>query len=78
MKFDESYQCLDCNINVTADDFDSIDDELNPSTPRCPDCQESHRINGSSCTLCDSPAMREVELGCLCESCFEDYADGYS
>lgn len=72
----EVFTCKGCGCDVTEDDFDSVDDELNPNNPRCPDCQSAHRIARSECD-CGEPAVFEVESGFLCEDCHEHYVSAY-
>lgn len=71
-----AFECVDCGCTTSEDDFESVDDELDPQCPRCPDCQSSHRISLATCD-CGEPASYEVESGFLCNDCHEHYVSGY-
>lgn len=74
---DESYDCRNCQEGFLASGFDLVDDELNPRHPLCPACQVAARLESAECEQCGEPATHEVELGPLCDNCFEHYVDGY-
>lgn len=74
---EESCICCGCGESFFASDFDSVDDEFNPSQPMCPPCQAAARLENAECEQCGAPATHEVELGPLCDDCFEHYVDGY-
>lgn len=74
---EDSYTCRSCQEQFFASDFDSVDDELNANRPMCPPCQEAARLEYAECEQCGEPATHEVELGPLCDNCFEHYTDGY-
>lgn len=76
---DNELFCEGCQEHFDVSDFDDVDDEFDPSNPLCPDCKRAKRIGGAICVSCDErPAAHEVELGPLCEDCFDNYADGYA
>lgn len=71
--------CSECKEDFDTSAFDYVDDEFDPEDPMCPDCKREKRIAGATCENGDGrPAAHEVEMGLLCEDCFEHYADGYS
>jgi hypothetical protein len=72
----EVFSCKDCGCDVTEDDFESVDDELNPQNPRCPACQSAQRVARNECD-CGEAAAYEVESGFLCEDCHDHYVSGY-
>lgn len=72
------YVCLGCGCETSADDFDGVDDEFDPSHPMCPDCQAEQRLRGETCEHCDEPAEYETELGPLCSEHHSEYVDGYT
>lgn len=72
----EMFECIDCGCTTSEADFESVDDELDRQYPRCPPCQSANRIAHSECD-CGEPASYEVELGFLCEDCYEHYVSGY-
>jgi len=69
----EDFFCPCCEEAFSVSVFDDVDDEFDPTNPRCPDCKREQRIAGSECE-CGQPAAHEVESGMLCDDCFEDYA----
>lgn len=72
----EEFVCLDCGCTTSEADFESVDDELNKQSPRCPGCQSWHRISRATCE-CGDPATYEVESGFVCDDCYEHYVNGY-
>lgn len=72
----EEHTCLGCGCAVSEDDFEFVDDELNPDNPHCPDCQSAKRIARNECD-CGEPAVYEVDSGFLCEDCHDHYVSGY-
>jgi hypothetical protein len=72
----EDFECLDCGCITSEADFESVDDELNRQSPRCPSCQSAHRISREECE-CGEPATHEVESGFVCDDCHEHYVSGY-
>ncbi|SLY49235.1 Uncharacterised protein [Klebsiella quasivariicola] len=73
---EQEFKCLSCGCSTSEADFESVDDEFNPQHPRCPDCQRWHRISRETCD-CGQPAAHEVELGFVCDECYEHYVSGY-
>ena len=72
----EEFECLDCGCITSEADFESVDDELNRQSPRCPSCQSERRISREECD-CGEPATHEVESGFLCDDCHDHYVSGY-
>lgn len=73
----DEFVCQGCGCTTSEADFDSIDDELTPNHPLCPDCQANQRIQNGACEDCGEPATHEVDHGLLCDDCHDNYADGY-
>lgn len=61
-KEQEEFECLDCGCTTSEADFESVDDELNPQRPRCPDCQSSLRISRATCD-CGEPRLMRLSQG---------------
>ena len=73
----EEALCGGCGCETRESDFDSIDDEFNPSQPMCPPCQASQRMRNQPCEHCDEPAEYETDSGFLCCEHHSQYVDGY-
>ncbi len=73
---EQKFECLSCGCITSETDFELVDDEFHQQYPRCPDCQRWYRISRSTCE-CGQPATDEIELGFVCDDCYEHYISGY-
>lgn len=74
----DDHHCPSCGEEFSESDFDLIDDEYDAPSQLCPDCKRAERISNQTCEYDENPAKHEVELGYLCDDCFDNYADGYN
>ncbi|WP_122531356.1 hypothetical protein [Pseudomonas viridiflava] len=72
----DDLNCESCGVQVSNEDFEFVDDELDETHPLCPDCSSNLSLDGQNCEHCGEPAQHEVELGFLCDDHYEEYVDG--